>query len=162
MPLLSIHINPSKKLMLHKGNSRLCARQQYQRRHISEQKHFFALNECYKFLNDKNICVFVTIFSEEVSTNVPSLHGNSDWKLSHALTNNYLVTPSLYVSSNPEPVWKLPLQKTKYLDSKFQVFWAQIALIWWGHQINAIKEMRRDCDIVNSLCSLTTYSLIEE
>lgn len=96
MPLLSIHINPSKKLMLHKGNSSLCARQQYQRRHISEQKHFFALNECYKFLNDKNICVFVTIFSEEVSTNVPSLHGNSDWKLSHALTNNYLVTPSLY------------------------------------------------------------------
>lgn len=96
MPLLSIHINPSKKLMLHKGNSSLCARQQYQRRHISEQKHFFALNECYKFLNDKNICVFVTIFSEEVSTNVPSLHGNSDWKLSNALTNNYLVTPSLY------------------------------------------------------------------
>lgn len=96
MPLLSIHINPSKKLLPHKGNSSLCARQQYQRRHISEQKHFFALNECYKFLNDKNICVFVTIFSEEVGTNVPSLHGNSDWKLSHALTNNYLMTPSLY------------------------------------------------------------------
>lgn len=118
MPLLSIHINPSKKLMLHKGNSSLCARQQYQRRHISEQKHFFALNECYKFLNDKNICVFVTIFSEEVSTNVPSLHGNSDWKLSHALTNNYLVTPSLYVLSNPEPA-ETPSSKDKILG--FQV-----------------------------------------